>query len=125
MLSYGRNKNVINFKEDEPELVISQKDINEAMIHLNSLPHKITKDMPDSWGQTQFIQWLTESLPKRVNYGDHFSVATGVYGHVVPVGHRYMNAPDDESLLIILSIRKWNTNMGDLVEIDRKSLNRN
>lgn len=108
------------FKEDEPELVISQKDINEAMIHLNSLPHTITKDMPESWGQTQFIAWLTESLPKRVNCGDHFSVATGIYGHVVPVGHGYLNAPNDERLLIILSIRKWNTSLDGLVKINRK-----
>ena len=108
------------FKEDEPELVISQKDINEAMIHLNTLPHTITKDMPESWGQTQFIEWLTESLPKRVNCGDHFSIATGIYGHVVPVGHGYLNVPNDERLLIILSIRRWNTSLDDLVKIGRK-----
>lgn len=113
------------FKENEPDLVISQKDINEAMIHLNSLPHTITKDMPESWGQTQFIKWLTESLPKRVNCGDHFSVATGIYGHVVPVGHGYLNAPDDERLLIILSIRKWHANLSELVEIDRNILQGN
>ncbi|WP_155761803.1 hypothetical protein [Alteromonas mediterranea] len=101
------------------QLVISQTDIDEAMIHLNSLPHTITKQMPKAWGQEQFIQWLTESLPKTVNVGDSFSVATGIYGHVLPVGYEYLNAPKDDRLQIALSIRKWQADMDRLVEIKR------
>lgn len=101
------------------QLLISQTDINEAMIHLNSLPQTITKQMPKAWGQEQFLQWLTESLPKTVNIGDSFSVATGIYGHVLPVGYEYMSAPKDERLQIALSIRKWHTDMDNLVEIRR------
>jgi hypothetical protein len=108
-----------SFGTKEQGLVISQSDINEAMVHLNSLPHTITKDMPKSWGQEQFLQWLIESLPKRVNCGDHFSVATGIYGHVVPVGFEYMNAPKDERLQVVLSIRKWHTDLDKLVEINK------
>lgn len=107
------------FKEAEPELVISQSDVNEAMAHLNSLPHTITKNMPETWGQKQFLEWLIESLPKRVNCGDHFSVATGVYGHIVPVSHGYANVPEDDRLLIILSIRKVNSDLDNLIEIKR------
>jgi hypothetical protein len=107
------------FKENEPELVISKSDIDEAMIHLNSLPHTITKGMPDSWGQKQFLEWLTESLPKRVNCGDHFGVATGIYGHIVPVSHGYANIPNDERLLVILSIRKTNSDLNNLINIER------
>ena len=98
-------------------LVISQSDIDEALTHLNSLPHTITKKMPDSWGREQFLNWLVDSLPKRIDYGDHFCVATGIYGHAVPFGFDYINAPKDERLQIVLSIRKWHTNFDELVEI--------
>ena len=53
----------------------------------------------------QFIDWLKESIPQKIEYGISFGVATGVYGHVVPVSHGYSSMPGDERYLVILSIR--------------------
>jgi hypothetical protein len=105
------------FNKAQRDLVISQSDIDEALKHLNSLPGTITKSMPKPWGQLQFLAWLSESLPKKVNIGDCISVATGIYGHIVPVGYEFANAPHDERLQVALSIRKWHTDMQNLLEV--------
>ena len=108
-----------SFGKKDQILVISQYDIDQAMLHLNSFPHTLTKDMPDVWGQRQFLQWLIESLPKRVKCGDHFGVATGIYGHVVPVGFERIKASKHERLQVVLSIRKPNTGLDKLVKINK------
>ncbi|EJG1066072.1 hypothetical protein OH457_12420 [Vibrio sp. 2art] len=96
------------------KLVISDSDINAALQHLNALPHTLTATMPQPWAKQTFLEWLKGSLPKKIEYGVHFDVATGVYAHVVPVGHGYSNYPNDERSLIILSIRSSNTDLDNL-----------
>ncbi len=96
------------------KLVISDSDINAALQHLNSLPHTVTAITPQPWAKQTFLGWLKESLPKKIEYGVHFDVATGVYAHVVPVGHGYSNYPNNERYLVILSIRSSNTDLDSL-----------
>ncbi|KAB0482378.1 hypothetical protein F7Q91_02945 [Vibrio chagasii] len=98
----------------EKELVISDSDIKAALQHLNSLPHTVTATMPQPWAKQTFLEWLKGSLPKKIEYGVHFHVATGVYGHIVPLGHGYQNYPNDERYLVILSIRSGNTDLDSL-----------
>lgn len=100
------------------QLVISDSDIDAALQHLNSLPLTITATMPQPWAKQTFLEWLKESLPKKIQYGDHFDVATGIYAHVVPVGHGYSNYPNDDRYLIALSIRSGNTDLDHLNEIN-------
>ncbi|MBY7854362.1 hypothetical protein KW429_11700 [Vibrio fluvialis] len=100
------------------QLVISDSDIDAALQHLNSLPLTITATMPQPWAKQTFLEWLKESLPKKIQYGDHFDVATGIYAHVVPVGHGYSNYPNDDRYLIVLSIRSGNTDLDHLNEIN-------
>lgn len=107
------------FKNAQRDLVISQADIDDALMHLNSMPGTITKSMPKSWSQQQFLAWLSESLPKKVKIGDCISVATGIYGHIVPVGYEFANAPYDERLQVALSIRRRHSDMNNLLEIKR------
>lgn len=112
---------VIQFREldmfsasKEKKLVISDSDIDAALEHLNSLPLTVTREMPNPWAKQKFIEWLKESIPKKVEYGTSFDVATGVYGHIVPLGHGYLNYPNDERHLVILSIRSGNTDLDSL-----------
>lgn len=99
------------------KLVISDSDVNAALEHLNSLPYAVTSTMPQTWAKQIFLEWLQESLPKKIQYGVHFDVATGVFAHIVPVGHGYLNYPNDERYLIILSIRTNNTDLNSLNEL--------
>ncbi|MFM2668633.1 hypothetical protein AAFX24_28220 [Vibrio mediterranei] len=96
------------------QLVISDSDIDAALQHLNSLPHTVTATMPQTWAKQTFLECLKQSLPKKIQYGVHFDVATGVYAHVVPVGHGYLNYPNDQRYLIVLSIRSGNTDLDHL-----------
>ncbi|EGR4074159.1 hypothetical protein DDO73_13960 [Vibrio cholerae] len=101
-----------------PQLVISDSDIDAALQHLNSLPHTVTATMPQPWAKQTFLEWLKESLPKKIQHGCCFDVATGVYAHVVPIGHGLSNYPSDERYLIVLSIRSVNTDLDHLNKIN-------
>lgn len=79
-----------------------------------SLPHTVTPITPQPWAKQTFLAWLKESLPKKIEYGVHFDVATGVYGHLVPVVYGYSNYPNDDRDLIVLSIRSGNTDLDSL-----------
>ena len=54
-----------------------------------------------------------------IEVGSSFKVATGVYGHVVPVGYEFTNAPKDDRVQIVFSIRNWTTDLKNLIEIQR------
>ena len=106
------------FGKKNRKLIISDSDIEAALAHLNSLPQNVTKSMPNPWAKQQFIDWLKKSIPQKIEYGISFGVATGVYGHVVPVSHGYSSMPDDERYLVILSIRSVNTDLDSLYELN-------
>nr|PMH64487.1 hypothetical protein BCU62_15645 [Enterovibrio norvegicus] len=101
-------------RQNEKELVISDSDIEVAIAHLNSLPQTVTCDMPKKWAKQQFIEWLKESLPNNIEYGVNFDVATGIFGHIVPLGHGYSMHSDDNRYLIILSVRSVDTDLSNL-----------
>ena len=98
-------------------LVISSTDINAAMAHLKEMPEALLNKMPSAWGKEQFLMWLKDELPSKIAVGDSFQVFTGVYAHIVPVNHGYLNAPSDKRLLLILSVRAWHTDLNQLTEL--------
>lgn len=105
------------FGGEQPSIVISSTDIEAAIEHLKAMPEAVLNKMPSVWGKEQFLIWLKEELPKKIAVGDSFQVSTGVYAHIVPVGHGYLNAPDDKRLLVILSVRSWHTDLDQLTEL--------
>jgi hypothetical protein len=101
----------------QPSLVVSATDIDAAIEHLKSMPEAVLNKMPTAWGKEQFLIWLKEELPTKIAVGDCIQVSTGVYAHIVPVGHGYLNAPDDHRHLVILSVRSWHTDLDQLTDI--------
>ncbi len=106
------------FGKKDRKLIISDSDIEAALAHLNSLPQTITKSMPNPWAKQQFIDWLKKSIPQKIEYAISFDVATGIYGHIVPVSYGYRSMPDDGRYLVILSIRSVKTDFDRLNELN-------
>lgn len=106
------------FGKKKSKLVISDSDIDAALAHLNALPDTSTNDMPKPWAKQQLIEWLQQSLPQKIETGISFDVATGIYGHVVPLGFGYSKHPHDERYLVILSIRSSHTNFDRLNDLN-------
>lgn len=83
---------------ERPSVVIGSTDIEVAIAHLKTMPEAILNKMSSVRSKEQFLIWLKGELPKKIAVGDSFQVS---YAHIVPVGHGYLNAPDNERLLVI------------------------
>lgn len=104
----------------ETKVMISDSDIDAALLFLNSLPYTITKKMPQPWAKQQLIDWVVKSMPRKIRVGDTFEVGTGVYAHIVNVNHGLLNPERDPRLLVILSIRSTTTDFSALNELKPK-----
>ena len=102
------------------QVVISEPDIENALNHLNSLPHTATKRMPKVWGITQVKEWLISELPKKLKVGDSFQFGTGLWGHIKPLGYEFSGYVEDEKRLqVIISVRTVQTDLNKLIEINQ------
>lgn len=66
------------------ELVISEPDIEAALNHLKTLPHR--NHMPGPWERQRLLTLLSEKLGPSLRIGEHIHVAPGVFAIIKPFG---------------------------------------
>lgn len=65
-------------------LVVSETDIEAALLHLRNLPYQ--KSMPMAWDRKHLLDMLRESIGKKPKVGQCINVAPGVFGIIKPFG---------------------------------------
>ena len=106
--------------KSKQQIVISESDLENALDHLNSLPLSATQRMPRDWGVTQVKEWIGSELPKKLKVGDCFEIGTGIWGHIMPLGHEFSCYDDGENRLqVMISIRSVYTDLNKLIEINQ------
>ncbi len=96
-------------------VVISEPDIQAALDHLRSLPHR--PNLPMVWDRQHLLGLIREALPTKRNVGDYFQVGPGLYGIIKPFGVDLTGTVTDGRLQVWIVIRSAGTNPNLVTEL--------
>lgn len=107
---------MVTWLHRRPVVVVSEPDIEAALTHLRSLPHR--KPLPEKWDRQHLLTMLKEALGKQPKLGQYVSVAPGVFGIIKPFGIDLAQYGDpDGRLQVWLAIRPCGTDAAHITEL--------
>lgn len=96
------------FGNSKQEIVVSEPDIEAALDHLGTLPHRAS--LPVSWDRQRLLNQLRETLGQRPKINQCHGVAPGVFAIVKSFGvDLASHGEPDERLQVWLLIRPCGT----------------
>lgn len=104
------------FKKQQPRLVVSESEIEEALGHLRSLPYR--NSLPRVWDRQRLLGLIREVAGENPKVNQLLEVAPGVFGVIKPFGVDLAGCRDhDGRLQVWLAIRRAGTDPDRVTEI--------
>lgn len=96
------------FTNSRREVVVSEADIEEALSHLRSLPHRAP--MPLSWDRVRLLNRLREAIGPQPSVDQYYNIGPGLFAVVMPFGIDLASYSEpDDRLQVWLLIRPRGT----------------
>lgn len=96
------------FASSRQEVVVSETDIEAALSHLRSMPHRAP--MPLSWDRVRLLSRLREAIGQHPSPDQYYSIGPGLFAVVMPFGVDLASYGEpDGRLQIWLLIRPFGT----------------
>jgi hypothetical protein len=104
------------FNKTKPNIVISETDIDAALVYLRSLPYR--EALPVSWDRQHLLNSLNETIGLNPRIDECYAIGPGLYAIIKPCGAdtAYRGEPDGR-LQVWLLIRPCGTDPTRMVSL--------
>lgn len=104
------------FGSKQQAIVISEPDLQAALVHLRSLPFR--PNTPLSWDRQYVLNLVREVIPAKPKVGDWLEISSGLYGVIKPFGVDLAGGPHaEERLQVWIAIRSVGTDPMNVTQL--------